>query len=240
MSGLCVLGNLTWRINPDEIQWNFDINTNVVNTVGGRVVQVTGATLADITIHGFYGEDRSQIFATTGDGNNLPGMSWRMAEAFVEKIHNLMLQQSPPAGTQYNASGYQMPKPIRFMYPPKGWDFMVYVKEIADGSGVSSISHETGKFSYEYNLTLFPVKDNTYHLVGDTTILTQMKNAAITTAVDRISDGIGWKKDQFNDPQAAVDSSTYSSDPQASQIPGFKTPPPTNPVFVQNNKASRF
>jgi hypothetical protein len=199
MSSLATLGNLVWRINPEEVAWNFQVFTHVENTIGGRVVQVTGAQLSDILVRGQYGEDHFATVSSKDNSDNSPGRSWKMAERFTLEIRRLMREQSPAS----NASvGILAPKPVRFFYPPRNWDFLVYVKSIRDVAGNEALSVVTGKFSYGYQLLLVPVQDNTLRLTGDkkSTDLQAAKDAAISKAIARISDGVGWKKTGYNDP----------------------------------------
>jgi hypothetical protein len=204
-SGLAQLGDVTFRINPQEVSWNFQVFTNPIKTIGGRVVQVTGAALSDINIRGQYGEDHPLSVVwyqsnprTNTDGDKSPGRSWRLAEDFTLEIRRLMVQSSPPP----TAKGtYQRPTPMRFYYPARGWDFQVFVKSVQDDRGGNAVSHQTGKFSYGYVLTLVPVGDNTLQLAGkDAAKLQLMKDKAVSTAIARISDGMGWKQTKFNSP----------------------------------------
>jgi hypothetical protein len=199
MASLATLGNLVWRINPEEIAWNFEVFTNVTNTIGGRVVQITGAHLSDIMVRGQYGENRFTTVASKDTSENSPGRSWKMADKFNLEIRRIMRQQSPASNA---TTGILSPKPIRFYYPPRNWDFMVYVKSIKDVAGDDAFAAVTGKFSFGYQLLLVPIQDNTHKLTGDrkNTDLQAAKDAAIVKAIARISDGVGWKKTGFNDP----------------------------------------
>lgn len=221
--GLCILGDITFRINPNDISWNFQVHTSVTPTVGGRVVQVLGASLSDITITGMYGENRLAHVLGHDSSEKSPGRSWRMAEAFASEVHRLMQQQSPPPGT---SKGYQQPVPLRWFYPPRGWDFLVYIKSLQDLNG-GVVSHKYGKFSYGYTLTLFPVKDNTFGLTGDTTTLKTAQNKALETAIARISNGLGWQETKYNDPglqnqigSGDVNSGVAPTDNSGSRPPG--------------------
>src|SRR3954469_3657882 len=95
--GVATLGpphdTVAFRIDPDAVDWNFIINTSVQPTVGGRVVQIVGATLSDITITGHYGEEHPHKHVSDGSDNG-PGRSWRLAEAFVRKVRAWMVYQS--------------------------------------------------------------------------------------------------------------------------------------------------
>lgn len=79
------LGDLTWRVDPTSVDWNFQMDTTVINTLGGQVVQILGATLSDLVITGDLGQDHK---------NNK--MSWQLAAAFHQKIKSFMDQQTLP------------------------------------------------------------------------------------------------------------------------------------------------
>lgn len=187
--------HLVFRINPNEIDWNFQINTAVTETVGGRVVQVLGATISDLTIKGKYGQK-------PGKG----GKSWELAESFVNGIKALADAQFDDAV----APGNMLKDPIVFSYPPKGWMFQVYIKGFTDASGQAAITHTPDTFSYDYTLTLSLVNDlkDTMKILGKNngTMLQQLKDAAVEGYIARIADGIGWKISDYNGVQAAADS----------------------------------
>lgn len=134
--GLATLGDVVWRLNPASIQWGTSVKTAVKLTVGGRVVQVLGAEVSDLTIYGQYGQD---VKNSAADG---PGIGWRLADDFVRKIIALGRQQS----NGVNQMG-TMAEPLVFTYPPKNWHFDVYIKAIEDASGGANVVHRTGKFS---------------------------------------------------------------------------------------------
>lgn len=171
--------SLTFRIDPDLIQWNYQVDTTVIDTVGGRVVQVLGATLSDLTVVGHYGQHRP-----SGED----GESWKLAEAFANKIREIQEHQSRDA-TEHG----KMHLPATFNYSPKGWRFLVYVKALADTRG-GSVAHQTGRFSYDYALTLFMVDV----VSDDLHMLSGAKKNAVDAYIARISDGIGWHFSQYN------------------------------------------
>lgn len=179
-----------FRHDPNNVQWNFKINTAVQQTIGGRVIQVTGATLSDITVEGSFGEKKAS------SAGNPPALSWQIAEKFLKEIKAMMEYQARDATLHQ-----KMHKPAVFSYPPKGWRFGVYIKELTDQDG-GSITHKTGKFAHGYRLTLFIVDDRSQNLIkaghGNGVIASQ-REAAIEAYINRISDGIGWKQsDRFN------------------------------------------
>lgn len=173
---------IAFRVDPDHIEWSFEVLTNVVETIGGRVIQIIGSELSDLTVTGSFGQDHSTP----------AGESWRQAEAFLLLIRQLMDYQSQDANKQT-----LMHPPAVFTYPPKNWRFNVYVKafEDADNPGTSVVL-TPGKFNQRWRLTLFIVQDASTALVtaGDSNgVINKQAEAAIAAYMARISDGIGWK-----------------------------------------------
>lgn len=176
--------SLSFRIDPDEIEWNFRVNTKVFNTIGGRVIQVLGGTLGDMVINGHIGEDR--LLRSEGEA---VGQSWRLHHHFVNRVREIMEHQSADASIHHDASK-MMHKPARFIYPPKDWNFQVYVKAISDPDG-GSITLRTGKFNHRYRLVLFIVEP-------DSQRIRQIKDQAIDDYMNRISEGMGWRYSEYN------------------------------------------
>jgi hypothetical protein len=171
--------SIAFRIDPDSIEWNYEINTAVIPTVAGRVVQVLGATLSDMTVLGKYGQN----VAAGADGE-----SWKLAEAFANRIRQIQQHQSRDA-TQHG----KMHAPATFNYSPKGWRFQVYVKALADTRG-GSVAHQTGRFSYDYQLQLFIVDVTS----DDLHVLKGAEQQAVDAYMARISEGIGWHFSMYN------------------------------------------
>jgi len=204
--GVATLGiagstQVAFRVDPEQLSWDYKIDANVINTLGGRVVQVLSQTLSDITVQGSYGEDHSLGPARHGADDH-PGRSWRLAEAFVTKIRDIQRQQVE----------YSLLTPVRrksaapaiFSYPPLGIRFAVYVKSITDPDG-GAITHTFGKFSYKYRLSLFVEQDASAQLVKAGTsngYLDAKKVQAVQDYIARISEGIGWGASQYNGPKA--------------------------------------
>jgi hypothetical protein len=178
---------INFRIDPDSVDWNWKMQTSVTPTIGGRVIQVCGATLSDLTISGSFGQSH-------GDGPD--GESWLQAEAFFKKIRDMMEWQSRDA-----TDPGKMQPPGVFTYSPRNWKFAVYVKDLTDPEGGGSVTHTTGKFSYHYSLTLFIVEEMSDALVKAGTshgVLSAAKAKAIDDYLARINDGIGWHFSQYN------------------------------------------
>lgn len=182
----CSMGDLHWRIDPQSFSWNYSIDTNVIETLGGQVVQVLGATMSDITIVGQFGQDRARRRE-----------SWMLALAFHRKIQAMMDAQTLPASAVKVGGAHgklsisrSVHRPVTFRYQDSGhdWTFKVLIKNIAETDGAGVLEHRTGKFSYGYELTLFVVESGT----------DQLAQIAKDDYIARLSKGLGWKQSKFN------------------------------------------
>jgi hypothetical protein len=184
---------VTFRVNPDNIYWNWTINTNVIETIGGRVIQVIGAYLDNLIVTGSLGQDHSTP----------QGVSWRQAEAFLKIITQIMEYQSRDSRQQD-----KMHPPAIFTFPSKGWRFQCYVLGLDDAdSPGTSIVMTPGKFNQRYELALFIVDDASETLVkaGESNgVINQKQAAAIQAYMARISNGIGWQFTQYNGPVSSA------------------------------------
>lgn len=178
--------SVAFRIDPDSIEWNFEVLTNVIETIGGRVIQIIGSYLDDLTVQGSFGQDHSTP----------QGESWRQAEAFLQLITQLMEFQSQDANQQD-----LMHRPAVFTYPPKNYRFNVYIKDFSDAENPgASIVLSPGKFNQRWRLTLFIVQDASTSLVqagSSNGVVSQQAAAAVAAYMSRISDGIGWSYNQY-------------------------------------------
>lgn len=205
--GIAYLGyqngpQMTFRIDPTSINLAYNVHTSVQDTVGGRVIQITGATLSDIVVGGTVGEDR-----TRGKGNGAqdpgrdhPGVGWKLAMEFFNTIKNMMVFQS----ANVDKLGQAIPTAI-FSYSPLNIRMPVYVKSIIDpdGDGTSGVYNKTGKFVFRYTLTLMPVDPGGQTLVQagqNGTTFDAAKEKAIEAYLNRISgtNGLGWRATIYN------------------------------------------
>ena len=180
--------HVAFSVDPENIAWNWQVITNVVETVGGRVVQVLGAYLSDLTVTGSFG----QVHAPGGE-------SWRLADQFLKDITKIMEHQSLDSRQQD-----KMQRGAVFTYPPLHWRFQVYVKDLSDPDGGNSVVLRPGKFNQRYQLTLFIIRRNDSGLVkagsSDGGAFSQRGYDAVAAFMARISDGIGWHFSQYNGP----------------------------------------
>lgn len=180
------LGNLQFRIDPDQVHFAYGIDYSIIDTLGGQVIQVLGATLGDLTISGSFGQDHK---------NRLE--SWELAEGFHASIRSMIDAQTLP---QQGGKG-PVHQPISFTYMDgiHDWNLKVLIKDIEEGTGQGSIEHKTGKFSYHYTLTLFIVEDSSLKL----------KKIATDKFISRIANGLGWKPSGYNGAMSLQDAITW-------------------------------
>lgn len=196
---------LSFRIDPESIDYNVKVHTSVTNTVGGRVIQVLGSSISDVTIRGSIGEAHNLGRGSDGEHD---GVSWKMAINFFERVQALQQLQSAGAntpgsvGTGTSNNGFFL-KPATFVYSPKGLRFQCYVKSIQDpaGDGTSGVVHRVGRANYQYVLSLFPLQEGSTDLVKagmSNGVLDQARAKAVDAYIARISQGIGWKFTAYN------------------------------------------
>jgi hypothetical protein len=176
--GIAQLGNLSFRIDPSQIHYAYQVDYTTIDTLGGQVVQILGSTLGDMTIAGLFGQDHRNRRE-----------SWQMAETFHANIRAMMDAQTVPP----KKLGDPVHQPIRFTYHDgvHNWNLKVLIKGISDLGGSGSIEHSNGKFSYGYTLTLFIVEDSSL-------LLTRVSTDKF---ISRIASGVGWKRNKFNGNQ---------------------------------------
>jgi hypothetical protein len=191
---------LNFRIDPESIEYNVKVHTSVTNTVGGRVIQVLGSSVSDVTIQGSIGEAHTRGRGTNGEH---AGVSWKMAVDFFQYVQGMQQLQAAGANTPGSSnSGRFFLKPATFVYSPKGLRFQCYIKSITDpaGDGTAGVVHKVGRSNYQYVLTLFPVQDSGELVKAGTSngALDSAKAKAVDAYISRISQGIGWKFTAYN------------------------------------------
>jgi hypothetical protein len=166
--GVASLAGQTFRLDPTSVRWDFKTKVADIPTVGGKVVQVYGTEISDMVLSGTFG---------TG--------GWREQEQFLERMKELGDKQVADVGRVRGTED-----PHRFLYPPKGWDFLVYLKEFStpDG-GQRSVYHSNEIIAPRWTLTLFVVEDNS-----------GLRKVAQDAYISRLSRGLGWKQTAYNGP----------------------------------------
>jgi hypothetical protein len=112
---------------------------------------------------------------------------WLEQHAFLSKMLSIADQQ---AGAGANGV-MNVGQPIRFRYPPHGWDFAVYLVKFTDGTTDQAVNLTPGMINPKWVLQLAIVDDNL-----------ELKTVAIDAYLERISRGLGWKATKYNGPQS--------------------------------------
>lgn len=129
------LGDLSFLVDPTKVEWDFKVRMSETETVGGRVIQVFGTDLGDMTVTG-----------TVGVGNRAAGDTepWEALDRLQEKIEDM----AEVAGRDRRA------RPYRFSVPRMKWSFDVHIKSF------SPVVHSNAP-SHEFTIGLFIVQDVT-------------------------------------------------------------------------------
>jgi hypothetical protein len=156
-----------FRIDPTAVSWNYTVKAQEIKTVGGKVIQVYGTDLGDMTVRGSFGAG--------GHAEQ---------ERFLSRMKELADRQVIAAANRHLVTA----QPSRFIYPPRGWDFRVYLKAYSQpgAPGASSVYVEPGLVAPQWELRL--------HMVGDQGAQ-GIKKAAQNAFIERLSQGLGWNED---------------------------------------------
>lgn len=165
------LNGVPLKVNPDDIRWNFKMKTSDSKTMGGKIIQVLGTRLDDLTIQGVFSPERDK-----GDTE-----AWQSQVRFLNQVEVWADRAVNTENTD----------PMRFTYPPRGWEFKVYIKSI------SGIDWTIENVTQRWTLVLFPMDDRA------TAIVKGIKDLYLK----RLTEGVGWKQTEYNGPtQTEVDS----------------------------------
>jgi hypothetical protein len=156
--GVCSLAGVPFRIDPESVNWSFTAKVSETKTLGGKVVQVYGASLDDMQVEGWFGSG-----------------GFEEQKTFLARMKKIAeAQESRPGDT---ASG-----PVRFLYPGRGWDFLVYLKAYTQPGGSRSITLQNELLhNLRWALTLHIAEEN----IG-------LKAAGQDLFIKRLSEGLGW------------------------------------------------
>ena len=131
------LGPLTFAVDPLGVKWNFRMRVNEHETVGGRVIQVSGTDLGDMTVR-----------ATMGNGFSADQQGWEALARFRTDVEDLA-----------EASARDRNPTYRFTVPVMNWAFDVQIKSF------SPVVYSNESDSPEFTMILFIVQDVTGRVV---------------------------------------------------------------------------
>lgn len=162
--GVGRLGSFTFRLDPESVRWEYRIKATVKRTVGGKVVQVFGTELGDMTVTGSFGVG-----------------GWREQQRMLAAMQAIGDAQARGDGGE----------PLRFLYPPRKWDFLVYLRSFTQTGAQESVEWANENFAIGWTLVLFPIEDNS-----------GIKKVIQNDYIARLAEGIGWKQTKYNGPMS--------------------------------------
>jgi Mannosyl-glycoprotein endo-beta-N-acetylglucosaminidase len=160
------LNGVPMRLNPTSVSLSYQVKTSEIPTLGGMVVQIYGVEMSDLVVTG-----------TFGVGGYIEQLN------FLNRMLAIAAMQSNQAIVTPSPS-----QPVRFVYPNRGFDFMVYLKDYTSQSGMA-IDYENTNISPDWQLTLFVDTDNT----GGA-----MTRVATDAYIQRLSNGLGYNLSAYN------------------------------------------
>lgn len=170
------LDGIPFRVNPTSVSWPYSIKLSTTKTMGGKVVQIYGISMGDLVIEGTFGAGGPEE-----------------QQAFFNRLIAIIESQMPVSATS-------VPRPVRFHWPERGWDFWCYVRSIVQPNASTSIRASNEDFNPGYRLTLFVQEDN-----GD--LVRVARNSAQAAYIARLSAGLGWRPSaDWNGPLSLNDS----------------------------------
>lgn len=135
--GTAMLAGQKFRLNPESVGWGYKSKISDTNTVGGRVVQIFGTAISDLTVTGSFGKG-----------------GWKDQQAFLERMKALADTQIHQASVRNSTAASQ-----RFIYPDYGWDFQVMLRSFSSPDGQRSVNLSNDIIAPKWTLTLFIVGD---------------------------------------------------------------------------------
>jgi hypothetical protein len=159
--GLATLNGVPFRLDPESIAWSYTVRTADIKTVGGRVIQVLGATIDDMRVTGSFGKG-----------------GIREQETFLSRMQDIGNEQVADAGILNSTK-----PPLHFVYPPKKWDFLVYLRAYTEPGSSMSVQARPENFAPRWQLTFFVVDDNA-----------GLKTIAKDQFISRMAQGLGWNQ----------------------------------------------
>ncbi len=128
------IDGISFPVNPSMVSWSYTVNMSTHKTIGGKVVQLYGWRMGDLTIGGHFGSVDRQ-------------------KAFFEQLRSIADKQAPTLDRR-------VPQPVRFRWPERNWDFWVFLKKVnQDGASVAvDITHQS--VAPRYTMSLFVAEDN--------------------------------------------------------------------------------
>jgi hypothetical protein len=165
------IAGIPFKVNPESVSWKYQVKIADHRTVGGKVIQLYGFNMTDLTITGhFGGPDAVQS-----------------QHQFFEVIKDIATAQSPQVD---RTSG----DPVRLLWPEQGWDFWVFILSLKQAGAGVAIETREEFHAPKYQLVCFVYEDN-----GD--ILRSATGLSQAKFLSRLTAGLGWQQTSYNGPE---------------------------------------
>lgn len=116
------------RINPKSVAWTYTLKMAVIDTIGGKVTQIYGVSLGDLTIEGEFG-----------------------AGGFIEQ-QEFFNRIVAVIDTQMNLD--KPAQPMHFFWAERGWEFWCYVKALSEIGAQEAFNVTNENINPKYRLIL--------------------------------------------------------------------------------------
>lgn len=168
------LGGRALPSDPDSVNLSFSMKTSDTKAVGGKVIQVYGVTLSNLTITGGF-PDRMRKGRVSA--------SWEEQLIFREWVDAVATRTETTPD----------PQTLRFRWPYKSFDLDVFIVNYQSPDSYDSTDDSADKVLHRWQLDLFIVTDRTKVVVKGIRDL----------YIKRLMDGVGWKRTDYNGPTEA-------------------------------------
>jgi len=185
-----------FKIDPQSVSWSYQPKVREDDTLGGKVVQVYGSVLTNLTLSGWFGESGALDDGVVYDTN------WKAQQAFLDQVDAWTQSQigslSPSGGV-----GVQNGNPIRLVWSNADdlkyddaandnaltFDLMVYITKYSTPGSTKSIRLSPDLFSPTWSLSLFIYQDNSP--------LNIISSGNMVDQINRVAAMFGWFPNQF-------------------------------------------
>lgn len=161
------IAGVPFDINPKSISWDYKIKMKSTKTLGGKVIQVYGSSLGDLTISGFSRSQKDHL-------------------DFFKRVKKIVDSHVPSPAND-------VPQPVQFLWPDRGWDFMVYIKSLQQIGASTSYKATNKDFAPQWTMTMFIDQDNS-------DVIRAASESAKAAYINRIAKTMGWKQTEWNGP----------------------------------------
>jgi hypothetical protein len=200
------LNGIPMRLNPLTLELDYVVKTSEIPTLGGMVVQIFGVEMSDLVVTGTFG-----------------------VGGYVEQL-TFLNRMLALAGYQANQSFSTAGGPVRFVYPNRNFDFMVYLKDYTSSAGMA-IDYENTNIAPDWQLTFFVDVDNT----GGS-----LTRVAADAYIQRLSHGLGYDSvNKYNGNLSVADVEKFlAAQGYANNLGGYLQAGFGNPVQVPPSTTS--